>query len=208
MSIRVREFRIRNRTTVRSIAPAGVESFIANAIAVLRVPRGVAQHQLEVESALSFLEDEPERARRADEEGSEKIIADAKERAMNEHDVTRPARRHLILAAAASACSMELTGCVVDSPPKEVVVAEPPRPHFLTATEVQIQPPVPREEILGVSPGVGYVWAPGYWGWEGGAHVWVAGHWLPPRAGYYWEPHVWAHTGYGWHLREGYWARR
>jgi len=79
--------------------------------------------------------------------------------------------------------------------------------HFIGEI-VTVQPPAPQVEVIGTPPQPGYIWEAGYWNWEGGRHVWHAGRWEAPRAGYYWEPHVWVHEGNGWHLREGYWARR
>ncbi len=79
--------------------------------------------------------------------------------------------------------------------------------HFIGEV-VTVAPPQPQVEVIGAAPSPGYVWEAGYWNWEGGRHVWHAGHWEAPRAGYYWEPHVWVHEGAGWRMREGYWARR
>lgn len=108
-----------------------------------------------------------------------------------------PWRRGLAAAALGGLLAFSLGGCaVVPAPPRvvgEVVVNAPP--------------PAPAE-VIGVAPAPGYVWIGGYWRWGGGRHDWVPGYWAPPRAGYDWVPHVWVHTGVGWHLREGYWARR
>ena len=43
-----------------------------------------------------------------------------------------------------------------------------------TFVEVQIAPPPPRVEVV-PAPRVGYVWAPGYWRWNGHRHVWING---------------------------------
>jgi hypothetical protein len=72
---------------------------------------------------------------------------------------------------------------------------------------VAVEPPTPREEIIGVAPAPGYVWFGGYWSWVGGRHVWVGGHWAPGRAGYRWVPHQWVRTDGGWRLRGGHWER-
>ena len=34
----------------------------------------------------------------------------------------------------------------------------------------------------------GYVWAPGYWAWNGHKHVWKKGYWMHERRGYAWAP--------------------
>ncbi|MBI3880922.1 MAG: hypothetical protein HY301_12800 [Verrucomicrobia bacterium] len=57
-------------------------------------------------------------------------------------------------------------------------------------------PPPPTEvEVITISPGPEYVWAPGVWVWSG-AWVWERGHWLrPPRAGVVWVPHTYVYRG-------------
>ena len=53
--------------------------------------------------------------------------------------------------------------------------------------DVEVAPPPPRVEVV-PAPRPGYVWAPGYWAWEGGRHVWRGGHWVVVRPGYYGVP--------------------
>jgi hypothetical protein len=72
--------------------------------------------------------------------------------------------------------------------------------------DVQIAPPEPRVEVV-PEPRAGYVWAPGFWEWRGGHHVWVAGHWVHERRGYHWVPDRWEHTGDHWHHWAGHWER-
>lgn len=66
-------------------------------------------------------------------------------------------------------------------------------------------PPLPRFESV-PPPRHGYVWAPGYWGWNGRHHVWLAGRWEPERYGYQYRPAVWLRDGDGWRLDEGGWV--
>jgi hypothetical protein len=76
--------------------------------------------------------------------------------------------------------------------------------------DIQVAPPPPQVEVV-PAPRSGYVWAPGYWAWEGGRHVWVGGHWVPVRRGYYWVPDRWVEyrgpRGPRWHLEPGHWER-
>jgi hypothetical protein len=65
-------------------------------------------------------------------------------------------------------------------------------------------PPAPRFESV-PAPRRGYVWAPGYWNWDGGRHVWLAGHWEPDRLGYQYQPGEWIRDGGGYRLRTGGW---
>lgn len=55
---------------------------------------------------------------------------------------------------------------------------------------VSIAPPPLQQEIVPiVSPG--YIWAPGYWAWNGDRHIWVPGREIHQRAGYRWESDRW-----------------
>ena len=108
----------------------------------------------------------------------------------------RAAWRHG-LAAATLGGLIVLGGCAV----------VPAQPRFVGEVVMSAPPPA-QVEVYGIAPTPGAVWISGYWNWIGGRHLWTPGHWEAPRAGHYWVPHVWVHTGVGWHLREGYWARR
>ena len=74
-----------------------------------------------------------------------------------------------------------------------VAVAPPPLP-------VYDQPPI---------PGPGYIWTPGYWGWdeEIGEYYWVPGAWvLPPHVGLLWTPGYWGWSGGAYVWNAGYWG--
>src|SRR5258708_33909989 len=59
-------------------------------------------------------------------------------------------------------------------------------PHTATA-QVSVDivigtpPPPVRVEVV-PAPRVGYIWAPGFWSWDGHRHVWFAGGWEAERA--------------------------
>src|SRR5258707_14942322 len=58
-------------------------------------------------------------------------------------------------------------------------------------------------------PGVGYLWAPGYWAWDDddGDYYWVPGTWvLAPEVGFLWTPGYWGWGGSGFFFHEGYWG--
>ena len=67
-------------------------------------------------------------------------------------------------------------------------------------------PPAPRQEAI-PAPRNGYVWAPGYWNWEGNRHVWVEGHWEASRQGYQYQRSEWARDNDGWRLNRGGWQQ-
>ncbi|PYL06811.1 MAG: hypothetical protein DME34_08125 [Verrucomicrobia bacterium] len=57
------------------------------------------------------------------------------------------------------------------------------------------------------APAGGYLWAPGYWAFNGFDYYWVPGYWaLPPRVGFYWTPGYWAYDGGRYFFNDGYWG--
>ncbi len=56
-------------------------------------------------------------------------------------------------------------------------------------------------------PGPGFMWTPGYWGWnDDGGYYWVPGTWVIAPVGMLWTPGYWGWGGgfYAWHA--GYWG--
>ena len=80
-------------------------------------------------------------------------------------------------------------------------------PYRQEQVYIQVAPPAPQVEVIGVAPYVGHIWLGGAWFWEGGRHIWHPGHWEAPRPGHIWVPHHWQNDGRSWHFREGYWNR-
>lgn len=64
-------------------------------------------------------------------------------------------------------------------------------------------PPVRYEPVP--PPRSGYVWAPGYWNWNGHTHVWSDGHWEHDRSGYIYESPEWHQHKGQWQLNRGGW---
>src|ERR1700722_5459433 len=107
----------------------------------------------------------------------------------------RPLKSLLI----ASLATGLLAGCVV--------APTPYGPRLYVGATVDLAPPPPPSEVIGVAPAPGYVWATGYWGWAGGRYVWNGGHWMAPRPGFFWvQPH-WARGPGGWRFVGGHWRR-
>jgi YXWGXW repeat-containing protein len=105
--------------------------------------------------------------------------------------------------ALAAACSAALSACVV-APVGRPYAGYAPAGQVV----VDVAPPAPYYEAVPVAPHAGAVWIGGYWGWSGGRHHWVAGHYEQARPGYGWQPHRWVQRDGRWHLDEGHWARR
>jgi hypothetical protein len=78
------------------------------------------------------------------------------------------------------------------------------RVHFY----VGVAPPAPIVETPPPAPGVGYVWTPGYYNWNGSSYVWVNGGWaIPPGHFHHYVAGGWVHDGHGWYRTEGHWRR-
>ena len=72
--------------------------------------------------------------------------------------------------------------------------------------EIGVPPPAARVEVVPASR-AGYVWAPGYWGWNGHMWVWIQGRWLLSQPGYHWQHEHWVRAGNRWRFVQGDWVR-
>jgi len=91
------------------------------------------------------------------------------------------------------------SGCVVEPAYRRPVVVAGGY-----ATVVAPQPPPPWT-VERVRPRPGYIWAPGYWRWDGRRYVSVRGHYERQRPGYHYAPGRWEHRRDGWHWHAGAW---
>src|SRR6266446_2752402 len=69
-------------------------------------------------------------------------------------------------------------------------------------------PPLPVYEQP-VCPVAGYIWTPGYWGWNADYYDynWVPGVWVePPTVGVLWTPPYWGWNNGAYAFNEGYWG--
>ena len=71
---------------------------------------------------------------------------------------------------------------------------------------IRTAPPEARYEAV-PAPRSGYVWAPGYWNWEGNRHVWNDGHWESARNGYEYQRSEWVRDQDGYRLNRGGWQQ-
>lgn len=72
---------------------------------------------------------------------------------------------------------------------------------------VRFGPPALPVYAQPICPGPGYMWTPGYWGWnDDGGYYWVPGTWVVAPVGMLWTPGYWGWGGgfYAWH--PGYWG--
>jgi hypothetical protein len=72
---------------------------------------------------------------------------------------------------------------------------------------VRLGPPALPVYAQPICPGPGYLWTPGYWGWNDDAgYYWVPGTWVVAPIGMLWTPGYWGWGGgfYAWH--PGYWG--
>jgi hypothetical protein len=74
---------------------------------------------------------------------------------------------------------------------------------------VGIAPPALPVYVQPEIPGPGYIWTPGYWGWDADAsdYYWVPGAWvLAPRPGLLWTPGYWGWSSGAYIWNAGYWG--
>jgi hypothetical protein len=78
----------------------------------------------------------------------------------------------------------------------------------LAATNVGLYigaaPPAPMVERI-PAPRHGYVWAPGYWAWNGHRHTWTSGYWVAERPGYVYSAPAWYQRDGGWYMEPARW---
>ncbi|MGH8713612.1 MAG: YXWGXW repeat-containing protein [Casimicrobiaceae bacterium] len=100
--------------------------------------------------------------------------------------------RHKLLAVALAAASLAL----------------PLGAQARLDVDINIAPPPPRYEVV-PPPRVGFVWAPGYWAWDGGhhRHTWRKGQYIRERHGERWTPSQWAERDGRYHFDPGHWQR-
>lgn len=72
---------------------------------------------------------------------------------------------------------------------------------------IPVAPPAVIYEPVPPPPAVGYIWAPGYWGWQGNRYIWIRGRYIYGRPGYAWRPEHWEHRGDRYHFVSGDWER-
>ncbi len=92
------------------------------------------------------------------------------------------------------------SGCV-----EERIVHERRPAHHEYVEVVAPQPPPERVIEVEPAPRPGYLWARGYWHWDGARYVPVHGHWETERPGYRYEHPHWERGADGWHWHAGVW---
>lgn len=71
---------------------------------------------------------------------------------------------------------------------------------------IVVAPPAPLYEATPMMA-PGQSWAPGYWAWNNGQHVWVRGRTMLQREGYLWVPDRWVQQGGSYVRQPGRWER-
>ena len=73
---------------------------------------------------------------------------------------------------------------------------------------VNVAPPVLPVYEQPLCPVAGYIWTPGYWGYDND-YYWVPGVWVPPpRVGLLWTPPYWGWNNGAYAFNQGYWGPR
>lgn len=129
-----------------------------------------------------------------------------KEAALNEtdlklmHGVPRP-----LSGRAVSAIRVRIAAVALPTLAAMVLFATSPA-FAAVGIDIRIAPPPPRV-IVAPPPRPGFVWAPGYWRWDGRRHIWVDGRWLRARPGRHWVPEHWVARPGHYRFVPGHWAR-
>jgi len=85
-------------------------------------------------------------------------------------------------------------------------VAMPVGGDAKTVVTIDVAPPPPRVEVVPASR-AGYIWAPGYWKWNGRHHVWAKGYFVREHPGYRYVPETWVQRDGRWQMQTGGWVR-
>jgi len=108
-----------------------------------------------------------------------------------------------VLPSAAIALLISVSGLALAAPAFAQQLACAP-----VATVDRPPPPLPVYEQPPL-PGPGYIWSPGYWGWDEDEsdYYWTPGTWVqPPGPGLLWTPGYWAWSAGAFIFHEGYWG--
>lgn len=87
-----------------------------------------------------------------------------------------------------------------------LVATSASKPVHSAEIYVEIAPPAARYEAI-PSARPGYVWAPGYWAYQGRNHVGVRGHWVRERPGYAYYAPEWKYSDGRWRFHDERWDR-
>jgi hypothetical protein len=123
--------------------------------------------------------------------------------------------------AATAVSAVEVTRATIDRPATTYVVpgsnstAYPAGTPYLADTYVapapadvvivDVAPPAPRVEDMPAARD-GYVWASGYWTWNGSSYEWVPGRYVPALAGYRYVAPRWESLDGGYVMRGEQWV--
>lgn len=106
-----------------------------------------------------------------------------------------------LLAAVVVSGALALPAAVQPLPPA------PPLPDEIRPRIVVVAPPALRVETVVARPAPGYVWARGYWDWDGDSWAWVPGRWAQaPVRSATWVPASYRRVSNGWQYVPGHWS--
>jgi WXXGXW repeat (2 copies) len=82
-------------------------------------------------------------------------------------------------------------------------------PVAMAGTDItsNVAPPPARNERA-PAPHDGYVWAAGYWDWNGHRYTWISGSFMPERRGRHWVAARWEQVETHWQLIRGHWENQ
>ena len=87
------------------------------------------------------------------------------------------------------------------------VLAAPSASFAQIGVSITVAPPILPVYTQPICPGEGYLWTPGYWGWDDGDYYWVPGTWVTaPEPGLLWTPGYWGWGNGAYLWNAGYWG--
>jgi WXXGXW repeat (2 copies) len=101
-----------------------------------------------------------------------------------------------------------LFAAVASTAAAQVPPPPPPLPDEVRPVIVAVAPPAVRVERITVArPGPTYVWARGYWDWDGDSWTWVPGRWaVAPVARATWVPAQYVRVSEGYRYVPAHWS--
>jgi hypothetical protein len=94
------------------------------------------------------------------------------------------------------------SGASSSSAPVAPPHSEPTRPE--QPVDPEGAPPTYKAEVE-PPPRANFVWAPGFWSWDGHQYVWAGGHWEHDHPGHHWIAARWVERGGRYVIKEGHW---
>ena len=112
---------------------------------------------------------------------------------------------------ASTAAALVFAGAIAVPALGQIPVPPPPPLPNLEVRVVAAEPPPPRREVIVYDrrPGPDYIWANGFYDWQGDGWVWVEGRWvLRPASSVSWVRPRYVRVEEGWRYEPAHWSNQ